>query len=877
MKKGLKIIGIVFGIVILLLFLAPFLFKGSLEDLLKKNINKNITATVSWEQMDLSLFSNFPNASVQLKNFSVINQAPFEGDTLAAGEQLEIKMGLSQLFKKEGESIAVDALSLKNALVNIKVDSTGISNYDIAVKKDEETSEPSSENDSGFVFDLQRYAIENTRLNYEDQKSGTYLHISELNHSGTGDFSLEQSELDTNTEALISFRQGDVKYLDANRISLDAVFQLDLENKKYSFLENEARINELPLTFDGFVQILEDGSDIDLTFKTPSSDFRNFLAVIPKKYVKELDGVTTTGNFSVDGVLKGRADDTYIPTMDIRIASANASFKYPNLPKTVQNITIDAQLKNETGLVKDTFLQIGGVTFKIDDELFNASGSIRNLTENALVNLALKGTLDLSKVDQVLPLELEQELSGVFTADVATSFDMNSIETEAYDQIRTNGTASLSSFTYTDEAFPNEIKIEQADVKMIPGNITLQKLDASTGNTDVSGTGTIQNLIPWIMAKQDLKGRFNLASNTFDLNDFKTVETDKPVSGADLKQTGAIVSEGIKIPDFLDATLDFTAKKVIYDNLELDNASGTISIRDEAANLSNVQSSIFGGNANFSGEVNTKQQTPTFNMNLDLQEIDIDDSVGKLSLLKYIAPIASALDGDLNTTIQLNGNLNNDFTPDLTTVAGNAIAQILTAEVSAERTPILSKLGEQLTFLNLDKVSLQNVSTALDFSEGKIQVKPFDIEVEGVTITASGSHGLDKSVQYDLNMDVPAKYLGTEVTSLLQKLDPTEAEAMSVNVPVAISGSFTQPKINLDTRAAVTELTNKIVQKQKENLVEKGTDILGDLIGGGKPKDSTNTNSGNSVEEQTTDIVKDVLGGLFGKKKKKKDTTKQGN
>ena len=107
-----------------------------------------------------------------------------------------------------------------------------------------------------------------------------------------------------------------------------------------------------------------------LTFKTPSSDFKNFLAVIPETYVKQISDVKTTGDFTVNGMLKGIVDSTHIPMMDIKVASDNASFKYPDLPKSVQNITIDAQLKNETGLVEDTYLNIAKLTFTIDGKPF---------------------------------------------------------------------------------------------------------------------------------------------------------------------------------------------------------------------------------------------------------------------------------------------------------------------------------------------------------------------------------------------------------------------------------------------------------------------------------------------------------------------------
>ena len=882
MKKFLKIIGIFLAVILVLLALSPLFFKGTLEKLVKKTIDKNINADVAWGSFDLSLFRSFPDAALTIKDFSVVNRTPFAGDTLASGELLKLDMGIMQLFKGSGDPIQIDGLFLDKAFVNIKIDSIGQTNYDIAIKSDAPITDD-VEGNEGFTFDLKTYELKDSRINYLDESSQTFLVLKNVNHQGTGDFSLSESQLDTETSALASLKIEDIEYLNDNIISLDAVFQLDLDNQKYTFLENEAKINELPLTFNGFVKINETNNEVDLTFKTPSSDFKNFLAVIPKVYVKEIDGVTTTVNFIVDGMLKGIVDDTHIPTMDIKIKSDNASFKYPDLPKAVRNISIDARLKNETGFLKDTYLNIGGITFKIDEEIFTANGSIRNLTENALVNLALKGTLNLANIEKVLPISLEQELSGIFKADFTTNFDMQSVETEQYQNIKSNGVASLTNFTYTDAAFNNPIKIANADVAFNPGNIKLNQMVASTGETDVKASGTIQNLIPWIMAKQDLKGRFLVQSNTFNLNDF----TSKDAKASAVNNSGSKITseeESVKIPDFLDATIDFTANKLIYDDITLNNAKGTVGIKDEAATLSNVTTSAFGGDIAFSGNVNTKNVTPTFAMDLDLKKIDIAQSFGQLQLLKFFAPIAKALEGSLNTTIKLHGELDGSLSPKLTTLAGNALAQIITAEVNPQQAPLLSKLGEQISFLNLDRLSLRDVSTVLTFDDGRISVKPFDFDIKGIKITASGSHGLDKSIDYNLKMDVPAKYLGSDVTNLLAKLDPKDANEMTVTLPVGLKGTFTNPNISLNTEAAVKTLTQKLIEKQKQDLLDKGTDILGDILSGGtpKPKDTTSTSTtGNTTQQttqQTTQVVKDILGGLLGGGKKKKvDTTKTGN
>ena len=882
MKKVLKIVGVLLVLGILFLIAAPFLFKGTFEKLLKKNIEQNIDAEVSWTDFDLSLFSSFPDAALTVDNFSVVNRAPFAGDTLASGKRLKLDMGIAQVFKGGANAIKIDGLVLEEALVNIKVDSLGNANYDITKEDSGAISEETkTEEEGSFSFDLERYELINSRINYLDEVSKTFLILKNVNHEGKGDFSASQSELDTQTEALVSLKIDETEYLSENSITLDALFQLDLENQTYTFLENEAKVNELLLEFDGFVKVNEDNTELDISFKTPSSDFKNFLAVIPKEYVKSLDGVTTTGNFTVEGELKGQVDDTYIPKMDIRVRSKNASFKYAELPKAVKNISITADLLNTTGLMADTYLNIGGLTFKIDDEVFNASGSIKNLTKNAIINLALQGTLDLANIGRVLPIDMDQDLIGVFKVDVTTNFDMASIENEQYQNIKTAGTASLSGFQYTDEAFNNPIEISQAAISMGHGNIQLQNFEATSGQTDLQGTGTIQNLIPWIMAKQDLKGRFDVKSKVFNMNDFMSAaEPTGSSQGGEGK--ASLEEESIKIPDFLDATINFDAKKVIYDDLVLNNAKGTVGIKDETANLTNVTSNIFGGDIALSGNVNTKQEIPTFAMDLDLNQIDIYESFGSLALLKYIAPIAQSLDGSMNTKIRLQGQLNDDLTPNLSSLVGNALAQVLTAEVSPERTPILSKLGEQAPFLKLDKLSLTDVTTALTFDNGNIVVQPVTFDVSGVKVTVGGSHGLDKSIDYNLTMDVPAKYLGSEVNKLLAKLDPAEADAMTVALPVNITGNMTNPAIAINTKSAVSSLTKKLVEKQKDELLDKGTDILKDIIGVGKPKpkgsNSTNTGSGNTPVETTTEVVKDIFGDFFGKKKKKKkDSTKTDN
>ena len=873
MKKFLKILGIFLAVLLLILFLAPIVFESQLKDLVRKSINDNLNAKVAFADINLSLFRHFPDATLRIQELSVINNAPFEGDTLAYSEEVALQMGISQLFKGSGEPMKVDALSINNTLLNIKVDSLGNNNYDIAVKD----STTTSGGGGGFSFDVEHYEINDSRLSYMDEDAKIHLLLEELNHEGNGDFSADVSTLSTVSSALISLNMDGTNYLNRNKLKLDADFKMDLKNMRYTFLENEALINQLPLKFDGYVQVNEDNNEMDISFKTPTSSFKNFLAVIPEEYSKNIEDVQTQGDFVVNGYIKGIVDEVHIPKMKINIASENASFKYPDLPKAVEDIDIAAEVLNETGLPEDTYVNIDKLNFRIDRDAFRANGKLRNLTENMLVNMALNGTINLANISRAYPIDLEQDLNGIVTTNLSTSFDMNSVEKEQYQNVKSTGTASIRNFSYASPEIPNPIKLANADLKFNSGNVTLENSVLTTGQTDLALQGTIQNFMGFLFTDQDLKGNFTARSNTFSVNDFMVKKTPSEAEQTNTAITTTPAGEdAIRIPSFLDARLDFRANRVLYDNLVLENTKGVLLIADETATLQNVTSSIFGGNIALDGKVSTLEATPNFTMKLDLSTINIAAAFKDMELLRNLAPIATALKGSLTTNINLHGDLNNDLTPQLQTLAGNALAEILGARVDPAQTPLLANLDQQLKFVDLNNLNLKDLKTQLKFNDGQVEVAPFDFNIKGIKGRASGSHGFDMNMNYKVALAVPAKYLGNEIGSTLARLSSQEQDTMTVALPVDIRGSFQNPAISLNVQQAVNNLTQRIIASQKENLKEKGKNILTDIITGKTKPDTTATGVKKDSVSPQKDVVeeaaKDILGGLLGGKKKKKDT-----
>ena len=870
LKKILKIIGVFVLLSIITLFAAPYIFQDQIKAKIAKAINAKVDAKVSFAEADLSLFKNFPNANVTLEKLVIINKAPFEGDTLISLGELNLKMSIKELFKGKEEAITIDGITSKNGLINIIFNKDGIGNYNIALKEEKTKSDGKS---SPLSLKIQEYEIKNFKFRYFDESSKIKLVIDSLNHEGTGDFAAQKLDLVTKSTAKVSLDLDKVNYMKNIALTLDAVLGIDLNTSKYTFKENKALVNQLPLEFDGFIQMVETGQEYDLKFKTPTSSFKNFLGIIPAVYAASLDNVKTTGDFTVSGFAKGLYSNTRVPKFNIEIASNNASFQYPNLPKSVQNIVIDTKIINESGILNDTYINIDKLSFKIDQDVFNAKANIRNITQNAIVDAALKGTINLANVSKAYPIKLKKPLSGILKADVTTKFDMQSVEKSQYENINNAGTMSLSGFQYADEN-GKTMNISTAIVQFNPSQVNLQQLNATTGKSDISVTGVLENFYGFIFRNQELKGNFKMNSKQLAVDDFMTTGDDKKSATAAAKKP-----EAMKIPAFLNCTLIANATTVLYDNLTLKDVSGKLIVKDEKVTLENVKTSIFGGTIGVNGAVSTKGKIPVFNMDLKLNQVDIAQSFTQLDMLKKIAPIAGIINGRLNSNIKLNGNLDaTEFTPDLKTLTGDLLGQLLSTTVNSSNSTLLTALGSNLKFIDVSKINLNDVKAAITFKDGKVNVKPFNIKYKDIKATIGGTHGFDQSMNYNLKFDVPAKYLGSEANALLAKLSAADAAKLeSFPITATLLGNFTNPKITTDINSAVTKLTTQLVNQQKERLVKQGTSALTDYINKNKkPGDTTKTASPvvPATKEEVRAKATDLLNGLFKKKKKVVDTTK---
>ena len=110
MKRKLIIVtGIVF-LCIGVLAILPFIYKDSLLTKVKTALNAQLTATVNFNDFQVSVFPHFPKVEMRLLNLSVVGVVEFVQDTLFSANSISTTISLMDMIS--GKDLEISGLMI---------------------------------------------------------------------------------------------------------------------------------------------------------------------------------------------------------------------------------------------------------------------------------------------------------------------------------------------------------------------------------------------------------------------------------------------------------------------------------------------------------------------------------------------------------------------------------------------------------------------------------------------------------------------------------------------------------------------------------------------------------------------------------------------
>lgn len=792
LKKGLFIALYIFLFIFITLMILPFAFKGKIMTVAKEQINKDLLAKVGFEDLDLSFIRSFPNASVRLEKLSVIGIGEFKKDTLFYTEELDLVVNLSSLFS--GKGYEVKNIALNNSHIFAHVLPNGKNNWSIT--KPDTTKKAVDTTAMKFNLKLKNIEINNTNITYWDEAGKMKAVILNLNHKTSGDLTADSTLLKTKTAVeAFDFWMGNIKYASKINLEFNADLHANLNKMIFGLSENETRINGIQFSFNGWVQMLKDGFDMNLTLDTKKVDFKSILSLVPAIYSTSFEDVKTGGTVKLSGFIKGKMVGKSFPTFDLKLNVYKAWFQYPKLPQSVQNINIATHVYNKANALDQTVIDVSNFSLVMAKNPFSAKLNVIHPMTDPEMEMKATGKIDLGSIKDLYPLDAEMKLNGIFDMNVEAGGKMSYLDQNQYDKFHFSGKLNLSNMQVKMKELPQEVSIAKANMTFNNNLIDLSTLQIKIGRNDISASGKVENFMAYALHDKTLLGKLNLQSTYFNASDFMTSEPAKTTEKSEALTV-------VVIPQNINFTMGADFKQLVYEKMNFTNAKGQLMVVDGALKFQNLFTQAFGGTMLVNGAYSTTEpKKPNFNFDLNINEVAFKEIFKQVGVAQKLVPIFEKANGNFSTKLSINSNLKSDMMPDLATLTGKG--SFSSKSVGLANIPVLTTLAKTLKIKELSNTNLKDLAFMFEIKDGKITTQPFDVVLAGVKMNIGGTTGLDQSIAYVGKVQMPDKLN-------LGKLS---------TVGVKIGGTFTKPTVSLD----LTNTLKTMVTDAKAKVVEEVT------------------------------------------------------
>jgi hypothetical protein len=670
-----------------------------------------------------------------------------------------------------------------------------------------------------------------------------YAKLENFNYDLNGDFTQDDFVLNNLLDiAKTTFKMSGVAYLNEVHTHLKADLDMDMPKMKFTFKENEFSLNDLTLGFDGFVEMPDTNINMDLKFKANQTEFKSILSLIPSVYSKDFASVKTAGKLALDGYANGTYNALQMPAFGVNLSIKDAMFKYPTLPKSVNNINIDVKVVNPTGVLDATTIDVNKFHVEMAGNPIDITAHVKTPISDPGLRAEFRGTIDLSSVKDFIPTEKGDDLSGIIKSDISVAGNMSSIDKKEYDKFKASGSLAIDKMNYKTASLPYEVHLNTMLLNFTTQFVELAKFDAKMGKSDVQANGRIDNLIQYLFKDSLIKGAFAINSNLMDLNELmgSSASTTAAAPATTTAPTSTASTVVAAVPANIDFNLDAKIGKVIYTNLILDNMIGNIIVRNQKVDMTNLKMNTMGGALTINGFYETSNiKKPTTGLNLKVENFDIQETFKTFNSVQKLAPVGQYAKGKFTATIEnFNTSLNQNMEPDLNAVKASGVFK--TDKVNVGGFPPFMKLGEALKIEQLKNMDVSNLLVNYQIKDGRVVMAPFDTKISNVPTNISGSTGFDQTIDYKWKMAIPKSMFGGAANSALSGLLAQGNAAAGtnltmgdkVNVTALFGGTVMKPTVKTslkdDAKSTVATVTTQALNAGIDKALIEAQKILDD-------------------------------------------------
>jgi hypothetical protein len=377
---------------------------------------------------------------------------------------------------------------------------------------------------------------------------------------------------------------------------------------------------------------------------------------------------------------------------------------------------------------------------------------------------------------------------------------------------------------YSDSLLPEPIRRFDAELRLSPDTIAVNRMNVKFVSSDASFFGTLSKPFPYLLPLRNLDRskmakpffQFKLASTRFDCD--KLFPEVTPGAGEAIARKPLDSLPSIIVPD-VDGQGTFEFDTLIYDKIEFTQIKGKAKIYNRKIDAYEVNGKAYTGTVSGKTTVDLSDfENPKYVGAFQAMQIEADDFITRFT------PFGGHLFGKMNFSGQYNaaGWEPDQFLNSLTLDGDGIMAEgklVTSGALYSSINGLAEKVGQ--TF---DKEqALKTLKSKVAIKDGKIWLQGLQTILGNVgDVDLAGFYGFDGRIGYTgtllLSKEMTAGLLakGGLLAGLAGAL--SDRSTQRIKVPITVSGTSAAPKVEVDFSNAGKGLQQNLNQKTDDLL-----------------------------------------------------------
>jgi AsmA protein len=535
---------------------------------------------------------------------------------------------------------------------------------------------------------------------------------------------------------------------------MDAPAPLEKINMKASILLPQLNTDSLALTVDPMSFSLH-GENTSIQLGTKGLTVPRINLNLDSKINLDLlsqalglDSLKFGGNLIMTAKADGiyNAEKQIIPMFDSKIKLQNGRIQTPYYPNALEQIEIDASIKNNGSTFNDIALIFEPVSFIFDQEAFAVTTSLRNF-DDLQYDLEANGTLNLGNLYQLFAID-NYSVSGWLKAQLSLHGKESDAAQGKYQNLNNSGTLELKKFSMVSSDYPFPFLIPSAVLKIENDKAWLNGTSIDYDNNHIELSGYMQDFIGYSMSDKVLKGNLTIKSPLLEMEDFMT-STSSEIDTSSVTSTGVVL-----LPTDFDLSIDADIQEIEYNKSKVNELKGIVKLKEGKLILENTGFTIAGASIGMNASyIPTDSLNANFTFSVKADSFDVKRAYDEIPLFHELASSAASTEGLISMEYAISGRLNERMEAVYPSLKGKGFIKLENVKVRGLK--LFSAVGKAVGKDSIRNPDLKAVMINSSIANNIITIEETKMKFFGFRPTFYGQTSFDGKLNLHLRLGLP--------------------------------------------------------------------------------------------------------------------------